>query len=56
MQREDFELFVREANQHVYELSNQSKNYRKFKNFEMLVIFLQHILLFGEFFEKCTCG
>ena len=45
MQRKEFEIFVQEANQHVYELLNQSKMYREIKNYEMAILSIELLIM-----------
>ena len=40
MHREEFDMFVQEVNQYVYELSNQSRSQSKPKNFELAILSL----------------
>lgn len=53
MHREEFELFVQEVNQYVYELSNQSINQRKSKNFEMAKTSIE-LLIMQKMKKMCT--
>jgi len=45
MQRKEFELFVQEANQYVFELSNQSKKYREIKNYELAILSIELLIM-----------
>ena len=45
MHREEFDLFVQEVNQYVYELSNQSRCQSKPKNFELAILSLELLIM-----------
>ncbi|KAL7044550.1 hypothetical protein ACKWTF_001957 [Chironomus riparius] len=45
MHREEFDMFVQEVNQYVYELTNQSKSHSKLKNFELAILSIELLIM-----------